>query len=705
MSETLIIAEKPSVAATIAAALGAKEKKDGYIAGNGCLVSWCVGHLVQLAEAAAYGEQYKKWSYDSLPILPQEWQYAVASDKGKQFKILKDLMHRADVSEVVNACDAGREGELIFRFVYDVAGCKKPMRRLWISSMEESAIKAGFASLKDGKEYDPLYSSALCRAKADWIIGINMTRLFSCLYGKTLNVGRVQTPTLKMLVDRDAAITTFKKEKYYHVRLSLSGVEAASAKIHAADEAGNLKAACEAAQAVCTSVTREKKTVAPPKLFDLTSLQREANRIYGYTAKQTLDLAQALYEKKLLTYPRTDSSYLTDDMGGTAAQIAALLAGKLPFMQGADFTPEISRLLDSKKVSDHHAIIPTMELTKTDLAALPESERNILTLAGARLLMACAAPHIFEAVTAVFSCAGQAFTAKGKTVLAEGWKGLERRFMATLKKKADTEDDEENALSLDVPPFAEGQTFDNPQAAVTEHFTTPPKPHNEASLLSAMERAGNEETDPDAERRGLGTPATRAAIIEKLVKGGFVERKGKQLIPTKSGIELVCVLPEVLTSPQLTADWENNLTQIAKGNADPDSFMTGIETMTRELVNTYPFLSDKEKERFKEEKPVIGKCPRCGADIYEGRKNYYCANKDCAFTMWKNDRFFEERKVTFSPKIAAALLKDGKAKVKKLYSPKTGKTYDGTILLADTGGKYVNYRIAIQRDREVTQQA
>ena len=705
MSETLIIAEKPSVAATIAAALGAKEKKDGYIAGNGCLVSWCVGHLVQLAEAAAYGEQYKKWSYDSLPILPQEWQYVVASDKGKQFKILKDLMHRADVSEVVNACDAGREGELIFRFVYDVAGCKKPMRRLWISSMEESAIKAGFASLKDGKEYDPLYSSALCRAKADWIIGINMTRLFSCLYGKTLNVGRVQTPTLKMLVDRDAAITTFKKEKYYHVRLSLSGVEAASAKIHAADEAGNLKAACEAAQAVCTSVTREKKTVAPPKLFDLTSLQREANRIYGYTAKQTLDLAQALYEKKLLTYPRTDSSYLTDDMGGTAAQIAALLAGKLPFMQGADFTPEISRLLDSKKVSDHHAIIPTMELAKADLAALPESERNILTLAGARLLMACAAPHFIETVTAVFSCAGQEFTAKGKTVLAEGWKGLERRFMATLKKKADTEDDEENALSLDVPPFAEGQTFDNPQAAVTEHFTTPPKPHNEASLLSAMERAGNEETDPDAERRGLGTPATRAAIIEKLVKGGFVERKGKQLIPTKSGIELVCVLPEVLTSPQLTADWENNLTQIAKGNADPDSFMTGIETMTRELVSTYPFLSDKEKERFKEEKPVIGKCPRCGADIYEGRKNYYCANRDCAFTMWKNDRFFEERKVTFSPKIAAALLKDGKAKVKKLYSPKTGKTYDGTILLADTGGKYVNYRIAIQRDREVTQQA
>ena len=592
----LIIAEKPSVAATIAAALGATEKKDGYIKGRGYLVSWCVGHLVQLAEAAAYGEQYKKWSYDSLPILPQEWQYTVAADKEKQFKILKDLMHRADVSEVVNACDAGREGELIFRFVYEVAGCKKPMRRLWISSMEESAIKAGFASLKDGKAYDPLYSSALCRAKADWIVGINMTRLFSCLYGKTLNVGRVQTPTLKMLVDRDTAINTFKKEKYHHVRLMLSGAEAVSERFSNRSEADTLKTACEAAQAVCVSVTHEKKTIAPPKLFDLTSLQREANRIYGYTAKQTLDLAQALYEKKLLTYPRTDSSYLTDDMGDTAAEIAALLAGTFPFMQGAAFTPEISRLLDSKKVSDHHAIIPTMEVAKADLAALPESERNILTLAGARLLMACVEPHIFEAVTAVFSCAGQEFTAKGKTVLAAGWKDLERRFMATLKKKADTEDDEENALSMDVPPFAEGQ-------------------------------------------------------------------------------------------------------------ADPDSFMTGIAEMTQGLVKTYPFLSDKEKERFKEEKPVIGKCPRCGANVHESKKNYYCSNRDCAFTMWKNDRFFEERKVAFSPKIAAALLKDGKSKVKKLYSPKTGKTYDGTILLADTGGKYVNYRITIQRDREVTQQA
>ena len=701
----LIIAEKPSVAQTIAAALGVKEKKDGYIEGGGCLISWCVGHLVQLAEAAAYGEQYKKWSFESLPILPEEWQYAVDPDKGKQFKTLKELMHRADVSEVVNACDAGREGELIFRFVYEAAGCKKPMRRLWISSMEDGAIKAGFASLKDGQEYDALFASALCRAKADWLIGINATRLFSCLYGKTLNVGRVQTPTLKMLTDRDAAISHFQKEKYYHVRLDLSGAEAASGRISDKAEADALKGACEAETAVCVSLTREKKTAAPPKLFDLTSLQREANRIFGYTAKQTLDLAQALYEKRLLTYPRTDSNYLTDDMGNTAAYIAALLIGKLPFMKGAAFTPDIARTLDSKKVSDHHAIIPTMELAKADLAALPESERNILTLAGARLLFAAAEPHVFDAVTAVFSCADTEFTAKGKTVLCDGWKELERRYRATLKGKPDAEGDEENERILDAPTFAEGQSFDSPAARVTAHDTQPPKPHTEASLLSAMERTGSADTDPDAERKGLGTPATRAAVIEKLVKSGFVQRKGKQLIPTQKGNNLVCVLPDTLTSPQLTAEWENALTQIARGAAEPEDFMRDIEEMARELVKAYPFLSENQKDLFKEEKAVIGKCPRCGGNVCEGRKNYYCEKKDCAFVMWKNDRFFEERKTAFTPKIAAALLASGKAKVKKLYSPKTGKTYDGSIVLADTGGKYVNYRIELARDKELTQQA
>ena len=640
MAFRLVIAEKPSMAQTIAAALGIKGKQDGYIEGGGYLISWCVGHLVQLAEAAAYGEQYRKWQLDSLPILPEEWQYAVDPDKGKQFKTLKELMHRADVSEVVNACDAGREGELIFRFVYEVAGCKKPMRRLWISSMEDGAIKAGFASLKDGRNYDALFASALCRAKADWLIGINATRLFSCLYGKTLNVGRVQTPTLKMLTDRDAAISHFQKEKYYHVRLDLSGAEAASERISDKAEADALKGACEVGKAVCVSLTREKKTAAPPQLFDLTSLQREANRIFGYTAKQTLDLAQALYEKRLLTYPRTDSSFLTDDMGDTAAGIITLLCEKLPFMAGAGFTPDIAKVLDSKKVSDHHAIIPTMELAKTDLAALPESEKNILTLAGARLLSATAEPQIFEAVTAVFSCAGTDFTAKGKTVLSDGWKEIERRYRATLKSKPDPEDGENEGV----------------------------------------------------------TPATRAAVIEKLVKGGFAERKGKQLIPTQNGAALISILPDMLTSPQLTAEWENNLTQIAKGAADPGEFLSGIEAMARELVQTHAAAPDGKKDLFREEKPSIGKCPRCGSPVHEGKKNYYCSNRECAFVMWKNDRFFEERKTAFSAKIAAALLKSGKANVKKLYSPKTGKTYDGTIVLADTGGKYVNYRIEVQKN-------
>ncbi len=693
----LVIAEKPSVAGSIAAALGVKEKKDGYIEGGGYLISWCVGHLVELADAAAYGEQYKKWSYESLPILPEEWQYTVAADKGKQFKTLKELMHRADVSEVVNACDAGREGELIFRFVYTKAQCNKPMRRLWISSMEDSAIRSGFDNLQDGRDYDALYASALCRAKADWIIGINATRLFSCLYHKTLNVGRVQTPTLKMLVDRGEAISHFKKEKYYHVRLDLSGAEADSERISDREKADALKAACEAETAVCVSLTKEKKTAAPPRLFDLTSLQREANKIYGYTAKQTLDLAQTLYEKRLLTYPRTDSAFLTDDMGDTAAKTVTMLSGKLPFMEGVAFTPDISRTLDSSKVSDHHAIIPTMELAKTDIATLPESERNILTLAGARLIFAAAAPHIFEAVTAVFSCANTEFTARGKTVLAGGWKDLERRYRATLKGKPDPEDmEEENTL----PELAEGQTFTNPTAKVTEHFTTPPKPHNEATLLSAMERAGNEDTDPDAERRGLGTPATRAAVIEKLVKSGFAERKGKQLIPTQNGAALVSVLPDMLTSPQLTAEWENNLTQIAKGAADAGEFMQRIEAMARELVKENT-AADKGKAAFTggEEKPSVGKCPRCGCPVHEGKKNFYCSNRDCAFTMWKNDRFFEERKVTFTPKIAAALLKSGKANVKGLYSPKTGKIYDGTVVLADTGGKYVNYKIEIPKKK------
>ena len=685
----LVIAEKPTVARSIAGVIGATEKHDGYLQGNGYLVSWCIGHLVSFADAGRYDERFKKWRYEDLPILPETWQYIIPNEKKQQFDILRSLMERPDVTGLVCATDAGREGELIFRFVYQMAGCEKPFKRLWISSMEDSAIKDGFAHLKPGTDYDPLYQSALCRAKADWLVGINATRLFSVLYHKTLTVGRVQTPTLNLLVERDAKITNFKKEKYHIVHIGVDGTDAVSNRISDAAEANIVKAACAGAQAVCVSVTREKKTEQPPKLYDLTTLQREANRLFGFTAKQTLDYAQTLYEKKLLTYPRTDSQYLTDDMLPVAESLVSGLWELVPFAKSLNISPQYDRILNSKKVSDHHAILPTAEFVKQGFNGLAESERKLLSLICYKVLCAVAGPHIYEAVTATFTCAGKEFTAKGKTVLSPGWKEIDRCFRSSLK----TDSDEDAEAVRELPELKEGQTFADVAASVTEHFTTPPKPYTEDTLLSAMERAGAEDMPEDAERKGLGTPATRAAILEKLVQMGFVQRKGKQLIPTKDGINLAVVLPEALTSPQLTAEWESRLTEIAKGQADPDEFMAGIEAMTQELVKTYSCISEDKQKLFQDERVAIGTCPRCGEAVYEGRKNYYCGNRACQFVMWKNDRFFEERRKAFTPKIAAALLKDGKTKVKGLYSMKTGKTYDGTVLLADTGGKYVNYRV------------
>ena len=686
MSFQLVIAEKPSVARSIATVIGANEKQTGYWQGGGYLVSWCIGHLVSFAEAGQYDEKYCKWKYEDLPILPQPWQFIVPDEKKQQFEIVRSLLNRPDVDSVTAATDAGREGELIFRFVYQMAGCTKPVKRLWISSMEDAAIREGFANLRPDSDYDALYQSALCRAKADWLVGINATRLFSVLYHKTLTVGRVQTPTLKMLVDRDAKILRFQKEKYYTVGIQTGSLKADSGRIASMDEADTLRKACAGASAICSSVKREKKTEQPPKLYDLTTLQREANRLFGFTAKQTLDYAQQLYEKKLLTYPRTDSQYLTEDMGQTAQHLVSDLLGLLPFTQGLDLTPEVGRILNSKKVSDHHAIIPTSEIVKQGFTGLAESECKLMNLVCSKLLCAVAAPHEYETVTAVFSCAGNEFTAKGKTVLVPGWKEIDQRFRSNLK--ADTEEEVLNTL----PEPAEGQSF-SVMANVSEHFTSPPKAYTEDTLLSAMERAGAEDMPEEAERKGLGTPATRAAILEKLVQMGFVQRKGKQLVPTKDGINLAVVLPESLTSPALTAEWENRLTEIAKGSADPDEFMAEIEAQVRQLVKTYSCISADKQNLFQSERVIIGKCPRCGENVYEGKKNFYCGNRGCQFVMWKNDRFFEQRKKAFTPKIAAALLKNGKAKVKGLYSEKTGKTYDATVLLADTGGKYVNYRV------------
>ena len=527
MSFQLVIAEKPSVARSIAAVIGATEKQNGYWQGSGYLVSWCIGHLVSFAEAGQYDEKYCKWRYEDLPILPQPWQFIVPDEKKQQFEIVRTLLNRPDVDSVTAATDAGREGELIFRFVYQMAGCTKPVKRLWISSMEDAAIREGFANLRPDSDYDALYQSALCRAKADWLVGINATRLFSVLYHKTLTVGRVQTPTLKMLVDRDAKILRFQKEKYYTVGIQSGSLKADSGRISEAETANSLKEKCTGANAICVSIQKEKKTEQPPKLYDLTTLQREANRLFGFTAKQTLDYAQQLYEKKLLTYPRTDSQYLTEDMGQTAQHLVSDLLGLLSFAQGLDLTPDVGRVLNSKKVSDHHAIIPTVEFAKQGFTGLTESECKLMNLVCSKLLCAVAAPHEYETVTAVFSCAGNEFAAKGKTVLVSGWKEIDQRFRSTLK--ADTEEEVLNTL----PELAEGQSF-SVTADISEHFTSPPKAYTEDTLLSAMERAGAEDMPEDAERKGLGTPATRAAILENWCKWVLCSARANSLSPPRT---------------------------------------------------------------------------------------------------------------------------------------------------------------------------
>lgn len=691
----LVICEKPSVAKAVASALGVTSRADGCFEGNGLIVSWCVGHLVSPMDAAGYDPAYKKWKYDDLPILPEPFRYVLAKGKEDAFQNLKRLLERLDVTELVNACDAGREGELIFRLVYESAGCSKPFSRLWISSMEDAAIREGFAELRPGGDYDSLYQSALCRQKADWLIGINATRLFSVLYHRTLNIGRVQTPTLAMLVDRDSRITLFRKEKYHHVRLALDGTEAVSEKIAAPEEAETLRAACAGASVACTSVTHEKKKEAPPKLYDLTTLQREANRVFGYTAKQTLDYAQSLYEKKLLTYPRTDSRYLTGDMAETASVVLHLAARVPPFDACPDFFPDVAALVNDGKVSDHHAIIPTLELEKADLSELTVGERNTLLLVCRELLCAAAEPYVYEAVTAAFYCGGHTFTAKGRRILSEGWREIDRIFRASLKEQP-----EDEAEPIALPDFTEGQTFDQVDASVTEHFTAPPKAYTEDTLLAAMETAGKEDMPEDAERKGLGTPATRAAILEKLVAAGFVERRGKSLVPTKAGINLVTVLPDTLTSPMLTAEWEQKLTAIARGEGDPAAFMAGISEMTRELVKTYSHISEEGQKLFAPERETVGLCPRCGKPVYEGKKNFYCSDRSCRFVLWKDDRFWTSRKKELTRKMAADLLKKGRTSVRGMWSEKKGAAYDAVVVLDDTGEKYVRFKLEFPKRKE-----
>ena len=693
----LVIAEKPSVAQAIAAALGITEKKDGYIQGAGYIVSWCIGHLASLADAAAYDEKYAKWRYGDLPIIPDKWKLAIGADKAKQFKILSSLMRESRVSSLVCATDAGREGELIFRFVYEMAGCTKPFERLWISSMEDAAIREGFNQLKDGHAYDNLYASALCRAKADWLIGINATRLFTTLYHHKLVIGRVQSPTLAMLVDREAQIGGFRKTKYHHVHIACGGFDAVSERIADISDAQRMMAACQGSNAIISSVKQVQKTINPPLLYDLTTLQREANRLYGYTAQQTLDYAQSLYEKKLITYPRTDSRFLTEDMRTTATAITTYLMATPPFAQGDPFAPDIAHVLNNAKVSDHHAIIPTVQSTKTNIAAIPEAERAILLMLSTRLLCATAAKHIYDETTVVIQCSSYTFTTKGKTIIRLGWKAIEQTFLASHKSATaeDEADQDVQQSSAVLPALVEGQSFSGVTSTISDHTTAPPKPFTEDTLLSAMETAGNDEVEllEDSEKRGLGTPATRASIIEKLVSSGFARRKGKQLLPTQDGTNLITILPAHLRSPTMTAEWENTLTMITRGEMSSDAFLSGITAMTHDMVRQCNVVSDEHMALFGPHREPVGTCPRCGNSVIESERNFFCSNRSCHFVMWKDDRFFTSKKKMLTAQMAADLLSNGQVSMEGLYSEKTGKRYAATVVLADTGDKYVNYRL------------
>ena len=690
----LVIAEKPSVAMSLAAVLGATERKDGYLEGSGYLVSWCVGHLLELAQPEAYKEQYAKWRYEDLPILPENWKYEVPKDKKTQLALLCRLMKDKRVDSVVCATDAGREGELIFRLVYEYAGCNKPMERLWISSMEDAAIREGFDHLRPGSDYDKLYDAAVCRAGADWLIGINATRLFSVLYGVTLNVGRVMSPTLALLVQRESDIESFISKPFYVPEITCGGFTASGEKMTERSEAEKIRMDCDHNSAFVRSVEKQVKTIQPPRLYDLTTLQRECNRIYGYTAQQTLDYVQSLYEKKLATYPRTDSQYLTKDMQATAASLILWLRDNMTFGKGYAGEPDIDRVTDDSKVTDHHAIIPTVEIARTDLSELPSGERDVLTLLVVRLLCATTQVHRFEAVTAILDCQGYTFTAKGKTILQSGWKEVERIHRMSIRQ-SETEHKENEAVAL--PVLQEGQTFEAVSASLREGKTSPPKHYTEDTLLSAMETAGAEDMPEDAERKGLGTPATRAATLEKLVSAGFVQRKKKQLIPTEKGKNLIAVLPDNIKSPILTAEWESMLKQVEHGELSATSFMDQIADMSRTLVKEHTAPEERFADLFPSSKgtvhEAVGVCPRCGAPVYEGKKGFFCDNRECSFALWKDNRFFSSKKKSITKSVAAALLKEGRISMSGLYSEKTGKTYDAEVILDDTGGKYVNFKL------------
>ena len=684
MARFLVIAEKPSVAQSYAKNLSAYKKQDGYMEGENCLVSWCLGHLAEYARPEEYDERYAKWQFDDLPIIPEKWKLQVSADKKKQFSVLKELMNREDIEYLVNGCDAGREGELIFQRVYDLSGCRKPVRRLWISSMEDEAIRNGFHEMKDAGFYSNLCMAAVCRAQADWLIGMNATRAYTTKYYKKLVVGRVQTPTLAMLTERQDRIEHFQKETFYRVELTDGKLVAVSENITNKADAELLAALCDGSEVIITELKREQKKVSPPKLYDLTSLQREANRYFGFTAKKTLDLLQELYEEKLVTYPRTDSRFVTEDMIGTVEELAGKMPLMLPFVEYGQLGHNIKRVVNNAKVSDHHAILPTKEAVEKGIMDLSVDKKNLMILIGQQVLQAVGEDYLYEQTDVTVNCQKNEFTARGKTAVQVGFKDVEKAFRSHCVKT----EKEDSDRQLEIPyGYQKGMQLFNVKAETSIHYTSPPKSFNEDTLLAAMETAGNKEFDEKTEKKGLGTPATRASTIEKLVASGYAQRKGKQIIPTAEGRELIRVMPENLKSAGLTAEWENRLLLMERGELNGEQFMDDIVAMLEEILNGCRKIPEEERNRFQTAKELIGKCPVCGSDIFEGKRNFYCSNRQCDFALWKDNRFLEGMEKKLDKKMAKELLDKACTHVKGLYSKKKDMKFDADLLLTLEDGK------------------
>lgn len=685
MSKFLVIAEKPSVAQSYAKNLSAYKREDGYLEGESCIVSWCLGHLAEYAQPEEYDSKYEKWQFDDLPILPEAWKLKVSKDKKKQFDVLKGLMNRSDVEYLVNGCDAGREGELIFQRVYDLAGCRKPVKRLWISSMEDAAIQKGFQTMKSEEEYKNLCMAAVCRAQADWLIGMNGTRAYTTRYFKRLVVGRVQTPTLAILAERQERIEHFQKEAFYKVALTDGKLTVVSENIANEEAADLLAALCNGSTAVVTQMKKERKKSFPPKLYDLTSLQREANRYFGYTAKRTLDMLQELYEEKLITYPRTDSQFVTEDMKDSVEELVGKMPVLLPFVDYGQLGHDIKRVINNAKVSDHHAILPTKEAVEKGIADLSPDKKNLMMLICQQLVQATGEEYLYEQTDITVKCQEHDFKARGKISVQMGFKEVEKAFKQ-LCVKAEPVEGKEKETSIPAG-YEEGMRLFPVKAEKTTHYTSPPKPFNEDTLLAAMETAGNKEFDSETEKKGLGTPATRASIIEKLVSSGYAQRKGKQILPSIEGKELVKVMPEYLKSAVMTAEWENQLLMMEKGQITDTQFMGEITSLVRKILEVCREIPEEERRRFQTAREVIGKCPVCGCDVFKGKQNFYCSNRQCDFALWKENRFLGSMEKNLDKKMAGELLDKACTHVKGLYSKKKDMKFDADLLLTLEDGK------------------